>query len=223
MKVQSSYSSLPSADFKSSLDPLSSLENELLEKYDPEVVQDVIRQIRRYNLPSLPDSEVKRVRLFCHYYDFEKQIENIVKTSYESKVQRVFNRYMRHARSEVTGLLGHQNKEFTLSIEHLERAKLNYIELLKNLPSLLDQYGERTAHRALNHYSIVTSDVLCGRASFPSYPDLCKKIDAVFSKEKELEQLLDILPFDTLQKHFETLNKEIHTLKDPPFSRGSPP
>ncbi|MCH9633257.1 MAG: hypothetical protein S4CHLAM6_16100 [Chlamydiae bacterium] len=199
---------------KNNEDPFYSLRESLYQKYDAAVVSDVFKQVDSYQVTSLPESEITRIKLFCHYYDMELKVEKEARLA-TPEVRRVFKRYIRHTRSEITTQLGQLKKPNPLTIDHLDQAKFNFIYLLNALSHLIEKYGEWVSHRALNHYSIAASEVLCGKLPFPEYDTFCEKIDLVFAKEKELYQLINVMPYDSVRKHFDTLVKEIQSLKDP--------
>lgn len=190
------------------------LKKELYAQYDAQIVDSVFQQIADHHLTTLPDSEVLRVKLFCHYFDTERKAIKGIEQK-KGPVYRVFKRYIHHTRSEMSKLLSHNHKGTPLTLDQIEQAKLNIAFFLLILPKLIEKYGENTCHKALNHYSILPSNVITGKLVIDDYERFCSSIDNVFARENELEEQISQMSYKELQENFDQLNHEILKLTDP--------
>ncbi len=195
-------------------DPLKSLQEELYQKYNPEIVDEVFRQVRRYNFTNLPKSEANRVRLYCHYYDLEQKATDQA-IGQSAAVKRILRRYTKHARTEINSILGQKKESRPLTFNDLDQAYQNFLTLIETIPLMLQRYDEWICHRSLNHFSILSSEVLCGHKPFPQIDLFFESIDEVFSGEIRIRRLIEVMRYEDLQKNYELISKQILKLLDP--------
>lgn len=190
------------------------LRKDLSAKYSKDVVDKVFKQIAKLALTHIPEPEVQRIELCCHFFDLQKEVAKSLKTE-DKKATRVFNRYMSHTRGEMTSRLNYKYKGALPTHEEIDQIKTNYKAFFEMIPQFLERYDEWTCHRALNHTSILSSDTLTGKETLPSFEDLSTKVEAMFEKEQQLVHLMEVMPYEQLNENYEVLLHQIYQLKDP--------
>lgn len=190
------------------------LRKSLAAKYSKDVVDKVFKQISKLALTHIPEPEVNRIELSCHFFDLQKEIANTLKTE-DKKASRIFTRYIKHTRSEMTARLNYNYKGELPTHEEIDQVKINYKAFFEMIPHFLNRYDEWTCHRALNHTSILTSETLVGKETVASFEDFISKIDPIFGKEAQIEALIEKMSYEKLSENFEVLLHHIYELKDP--------
>lgn len=191
---------------------VSSAYESFILKYDPKIVEPVFQQIIQTYPTSAPKIEIDRAEIYCHFFDMEKQVYKDLKPE-DKKIQRVFNRYHFHVKNEGSSNL--QGQGTPLTHEDINKSKENFKIFAQMIPDLINRYGESICLRALNHFSVLPTDVLCGQSDFLTFENLCLKIDLIFKQEQKLASLIDAMPYEALQNKYNLLQMAINDLKDP--------
>ncbi len=194
------------------------LKIEFYKKYDAEIVDDIFKSLSRKKQPDvlLNNKDIERLDFLCYYYQLEQEWFYLADDlQLKDAHRRIFNRYVKYARSEVLQYLNAKlSPQPKLSFENLDRGFESGLLFIETIPLLLERYDEWTCARALNHFAVLSKAALLGQEELPSLEVFYQKIDTIFLKEQMLRHIFEEATQEELLKDFDSYLNTISTLKD---------
>lgn len=197
---------------------IENAKKKLMQEYDGKVVEKLFSELESFNLPEITQHNLDVVKLHCHYFEIKKELSEFLETCKNLPLKRVMNYYLRHLEAEFKRQVSNSTIDSPVTIEQLDRAKINACLFLNYLPELLNGYSEWICYRSLNHILFINSEALCGLEPLPSLDCLYQRLEDIFGKEKQMLRLIEAMPYEAINKHFELLEKEALSLSDPQSS-----
>ncbi|MCH9633960.1 MAG: hypothetical protein S4CHLAM7_06940 [Chlamydiae bacterium] len=196
--------------------PLSEIdcfEQELLQKYSPQVVKALFNNVRKLNIRSLTAGDRKRFEIWCHYFEIESKFRKKIYGT-QSPTKRLLNHFLKYAQPDVYYRLHYKYSGLSLSHEHIDTFEKNVQTLLKYLPELISTFGESLCHRSLASSSIISNEVIVGFETLLDIEDIKNLIRFTFKNELFVRDSIDNHSKDKLELEVEILKEKLSLIKN---------
>ncbi len=200
------------------LTEMKQYENELLEKYNPEVVKALCNQLRNSGITTLNENNRNRFDVWCHYFEVESSFREKVHGTKSSET-RLLNHLLKYTQREVYYRLRYTYKGPSLTHEQIILWEKNIELFIRYEKELLNTFDERICHRSLTRPSIISSEILVGLDPIMEVGELKEVIYAYYKDEIVLRAKIESSSMEELREDAEVLKKEAEAIKDSTVSK----